>query len=78
MSLTCCNLADVRRDLVSEGKTIFTDTAKFWNTRPYVKKYDSPKDPQENSFKIDAIAVYCNVPIPDLETNLVVYYIGVR
>lgn len=57
---------------------MFTDTGKFWNTWPYIAKYNSPNGPEENSFKIDAITVYCSVPTPTLETNLVIYYMGVR
>ena len=78
IALTRRKIAAARPDLVDQGKLMFTDTSRFWNTWPYVEKYHSPNDPEENSFKIDAIAVYCNVPTPNLETNLVIYYIGVR
>lgn len=68
----------IRHPLEQQGGAIFDEISDSWEVWPFIKKYDNPQNPEENSFLLDAVIAYCKVPVPKSTSCSVVYYTGVR
>ncbi|KAF8803308.1 hypothetical protein BYT27DRAFT_7195912 [Phlegmacium glaucopus] len=68
----------IRNPLEQQAGSITDDLSDHWVVWPFVKTYDSPQNPEENSFQLNAIIAYCKVPVPKSESCSIVYYTGIH